>query len=185
MPHPITKSLQPINPPLEPGEILEVYFAAADKKEPLRRHAFGIVIYRSGQEKPIEIAPPPSLSPDTHAQRGNLGAVITIFEWLELNQAQDHDVTIYTVEEYIRDLEGSSQKKGSKLKDLYARIVPILKAWPRVRFLPLNDLRDVERRERALKLARDRVEQLFPPISKPRKDGGRNAGRRSIDRPSA
>jgi hypothetical protein len=135
MVHPITKTLQPIDPPLEPGEKLEVYFAADHDLTPPRRHAFGIVIDRSSGHPPIEISPAASLSPDTHSQRGNLGAVITVFEWLERNQAQGHDVTIYSKEPYILDLEASSRSKGTKVKDLYDLIVPKLKDWPRVHFL--------------------------------------------------
>jgi hypothetical protein len=97
---------------------------------------FGIVIHRSTQQEPIEIASPPSFSPQTNAQRGNLGAVITIFEWLELSQAQGHEVAIYTAEQYILDLEASSCNKDSKVKDLYAIIVPKLGDWPLVRSCP-------------------------------------------------
>jgi hypothetical protein len=163
--HPITKTLKAIDPRLQPGETLEVYFAATHKMSPPRRHAFGIVIHRSSGQASIEIAPPPSLSPNTHAQRGNLGAVITIFEWLELNQAQGHAVTIYTTEDYILDLEGSARKSKSKLKDLYALTAPKLKDWPQVRIVRLPEKAPhIDRRGKALKLGNAAMRQLFPPI---------------------
>jgi hypothetical protein len=165
--HPITRSLRPIDPPLEPGEKLEVYFAAAhvtDFAQP-RRHAFGIVIHRSSGHPPTEISPPASWLPNTNSQRGNLGAVITIFEWLEKSTAQAHDVTIYSAESYIQDLEASSRSKGSKLKDLYDIILPKLKDWPQVRFEPQPHVRPhTERRDRALQLAKETMQEVFPPV---------------------
>jgi hypothetical protein len=167
MVHSITETLQPINPPLEPGEILEVYFAAVHAVGPAepRRHAFAVVIHRSSGKPPVEISPRQSWTKDTNAQRGNLGAIITAFDWLEINQGQDHDVTIYSAEPYILTLEASARSKGSKVKDLYAKIVPKLGEWPRVRFVhqPKAGLH-ADRRDRAKALADEKLRQVFPAV---------------------
>src|SRR5437773_7080739 len=87
--HPITKTLGPVDPPLTPEEAIEAYIAASDERHRgPRRHAFAVILHFSSGRDPIEITSPQSTSPGTHAQRANLGAIITMLEWLVLNQAQ-------------------------------------------------------------------------------------------------
>jgi hypothetical protein len=170
-------NLERVDPPLQPGENLEVYFAATHKlqhEDPsgLNRHAFAVVIHRSSGHAPIEIRPPQSRSSETHAQRGNLGAILTIFEWLNLNEAQDHEVTVYTAEAYLLGLRSQigtwiNDRKKRSVRDLYEKLSPYLGngAWPRVNFMrqPKGGLHG-QRRGQALDLANEALSRLFPAI---------------------
>jgi len=169
MVHSITETLQPINPPLDPGETLEVYYFTAAHAVGPRSHAFAVVIHRSSSKPTIEIISPPSLSPETHNQRGNLGAVITVFEWLELNQAQDHDVTIYSPDDHILMLPEKvaawAKDRKRSCRDLYEKLLPRPKGWPRVQFMrPPTLVPHAKRRERAEVLAKERLIQGFPAV---------------------
>ena len=176
MDHPALPSIERFNPPLQPEESLEVYFAATQRlrhEDPsgLDRHAFAVVIHRSSGNQPVVICHQ-SRSSETHAQRGNLGAVLTIFECLEANSAQDHEVTIYTAEAYILSLRSQvgswiKDKRKRSVRDLYERLRPYVSngAWPRVHFMrqPKGGLRG-ERRAQALGLANEELSRVFPPI---------------------
>lgn len=113
--HPITKILQRLEPPLAPGESIEAYIAASDHPGPPARHAFAVVFHFSSGREPIVISPPQSRSPGTHSQRGNVGAVLTLFEWLNLNQAQAHFVTVYSLDKFIVNIRHSVQARKSKM----------------------------------------------------------------------
>src|SRR5947207_3271260 len=97
--HPITKTQRRVDPPLTPEEAVEAYIAASDERRrgPVR-HAFAVILHFSSGRDPIEITSPKSWSPGTHAQRGNLGAIITVLDWSVLNQAQTNHVTIYVID---------------------------------------------------------------------------------------
>jgi hypothetical protein len=164
------------DPPLEPEESLEVYFAATQKLEHenharMNRHAFAVLIYRSSGNPPMEIIYQ-SRSLETHAQRGNLGALLTIFECLTLNEAEDHEVNIYTAEQYILGLPHRvgawiEDRKKRSVRDLYEKLLPYVSngAWPRVHLIrqPKGGLHG-QRRKGALGLANDELSRLFPPI---------------------
>jgi hypothetical protein len=168
-------------PELEPDETLEAYFAATHKLEHedasgLNRHAFAMAINRS-RATPGGVASDngpmvrchQSRSADTHNQRGNLGAVLTIFECLIRNEAQDHEVTLYTAEDYIlgpRSLVRTwiADRKKRSVRDLYEKLLPYVSdaAWPRVHLMrqPKGGLHG-QRRDYALALANG---ELFPSI---------------------
>src|SRR5262249_6825772 len=133
------------------------------------RHAFAVVIHRSSDNVPMVICHQ-SKSTETHAQRGNLGAVLMIFECLTRNEAQDNEVIIYTAEEYILGLRlhvrtWIADKKKRSVRDLYEKLLPYVSdgAWPRVHFMrqPKGGLHG-KRRDYALALANGELAQLFP-----------------------
>ena len=168
--HPITKALMRVDPPLGPEDAIEAYIGVSDERyRGPRRHAFAVILHFSSGRDPIEITSPQSTSSGTHAQRANLGAIITMLEWLVLNQAPANHVTIYVIDEWMANLQHALRSKGSKMADLYRKIGPLLEACPHVHF---NWLKAVvpegihhERHARAYSLARETVQQLLEPVS--------------------
>jgi hypothetical protein len=166
--HPITKSLKEVDPPLDSTEGIEAYFAATHKTDGpiLQRHAFAIVIeFPGGQREPVEISPRLSLREETNNQRGNLGAVLTIFEWLKKNHAQANEVVVHTSEKFIvenLDASAKDKTKRSKLRDLYDKYQVLREELPGPTFMKCS--KNHPRRQRALDLANAKLRQVFPPI---------------------
>jgi hypothetical protein len=101
MTHPIDLKLKVLSPPLRPAETLEVYFYSNKKPIPglnsqVLLHAFSTA-YVMHNGAPLEnfSGYVSDKSPDTSHMRGNLGAMLTVLNWLALNGAENFEVKIY------------------------------------------------------------------------------------------
>lgn len=165
--HPVTKLIQPINPPLTSDEAIEAYFGVSDERrhDPVR-HAFVLLVYVGDRTDPVQVVWQ-SRSPDTHAERAKLGAVLSMLNWLVVNNAQANPVTVYVIDEWMVNLRKTVRSVRPNMAELYRKIGPLLEAYPQVRFKWLKAVpegKHHERRARAQSLAREEVQQLFDSV---------------------
>jgi hypothetical protein len=115
MNHRIDILLNKLNPPLRPNEHLHVYFYGNKRPVPFRPgiiiHAFatGYVRHEGREENPgaqpiIFSEYVSDSNPDTNHMRAHLGAMLTTLNWLSVNGAEEHPVTIYGKTFVAKDL---------------------------------------------------------------------------------
>ena len=172
MEHPIAQAIKKerLHPLLDPKETLEVYFAAVHHKggKGPSGHAFAAKVFpSSGRDlAPIKWR---SLDEESHNQRGNLGAVLSIFEWLSEN-ARSNDVLIHTAEKYIATLPDNvsnwAEDQSSSVQDLYQLLLPYFQdcLWQHVRIKWTSAKAQAKRREPLKTLAKRELNALIESV---------------------
>lgn len=151
---------------LEPEELIEIYFSAVHQRG-VAKHSSAITFCLSSGQIVAPILWN-SLNKETHNQRGNIGSVISILEWIDKNNAREHEVNVYTVEEWMfkygQILDNVNKWRTDKDKKvnwgLYQKILSHRDncgRWPRIKFIHPKEVDElhVQRHADAYALAWD------------------------------